>query len=385
MTFPGTDLVEKARGLAPLLAEHAAEAERKRQPADEVIAALEAAGIFELMVPRCHGGRELDLDTYVEVGLALAEGDASMSWVATFYIEHNWMLCQFPEAFQRELFADRTHVLAPGSVSMGGEAEPERGAFRLNGRWGWATGVVHSDWVLVGARVKRPDSGLDLRLFALPKSDVEVPDTWHVDGMCGTGSHDVVIREKLVPEERSVSFLEMLEGTAPGSKLHEGPLYHTPMIPILALAASMPAVGQARAAVRGFRERMQERVLYATDALQAEKPASQMRLARAEIEVREAEEQVRRVAADVMARRDRTTPEDRGRWVASLAYAVDCSKRVIASVAEASGASAHFLDHPLQRAKRDVDTLSCHTIFDLDSRLESYGRTLLGLDPQGPF
>ena len=124
MAVPGADLVEHAKALAPLLAEHAAEAEQLRQPHDAVIAALEASGIFELMVPRCYGGRELDLDTYLEVGLALAEGDASMSWVATFYIEHNWMLCQFPAAFQRELFADRTYVLAPGSVAMGGVADP---------------------------------------------------------------------------------------------------------------------------------------------------------------------------------------------------------------------------------------------------------------------
>ena len=69
MTLPGADLVEQARALAPLLAQHAAEAERLRQPHDAVIAALEASGIFELMVPHCHGGRELDLDTFLEVGL----------------------------------------------------------------------------------------------------------------------------------------------------------------------------------------------------------------------------------------------------------------------------------------------------------------------------
>ncbi len=385
MTQPGADLVERARGLTALLAKHAAEAERLRQPHDAVIAALETSGIFELMVPRCYGGRELDLDTYVEVGLALAEGDASMSWVATFYIEHNWMLCQFPETFQRELFANRSYVLAPGSVSMGGVAEPSEAGFRLKGRWGWATGVVHSDWVLVGGRVNREDEAVDLRLFALPKSEVEVPDTWYVDGMCGTGSHDIVIHDQFVPEERSVSFLEMLSGAAPGSKLHEGPLYRTPMIPILALAASMPAVGQARAAVHGFRERMQERVLYGTTTRQSEKATAQVRLARAEIEAREAEDLLRKVAANVMELRERATPEDRNRWVASLAYAVDRSKRVIGSIAEASGASAHLLTHALQRAKRDVDTLSTHTIFDLDGRLESYGRVLLGLEPNGPF
>jgi alkylation response protein AidB-like acyl-CoA dehydrogenase len=386
MTDAALELAVRARGLAPLLAEHAAEAERLRRPHDAVIAALEEAGIFRLMVPRCYGGLELDLDAFLEVGLALAEGDASMAWVSTFYIEHNWMLCQFPEAFQRELYADRSHVLAPAMVTPSGVAERAPGGFRLNGRWKWATGSMHGTWVIVSGRVEPAgDGGLDFRFWALPREDVTVEDTWHVDGMCGTGSHDVVIESRIVPEERSVSVLAMSAGHAPGAKLHEGPLYRTPMLPILGLAASMPAVGQARAVLRGFRERLGGHVRLGSATSQAEKPAAQMRLARAEIEVRQAEGLLRGVVVDVMAKRETATPANRTRWLASLAYAVDQSKRVIGSVAEVSGGSAHFLDNALQRSKRDVDTLSCHAVLDLDARLESHGRTLLGLDPGGMF
>jgi hypothetical protein len=32
---------------------------------------------------------------------------------------------------------------------------------------------------------------------------------------------------------------------------------------------------------------------------------------------------------------------------------------------------------------RDVSALACHTFFHLEARLESYGRTLLGLRPSG--
>jgi len=106
------ELVTRAVELAPLLAEHAAEAEQLRRPVDAVIDALRESGVFRLMVPRKYGGLEFDLDTFLEVGLALAEGDASMSWVTTFYIEHNWMLCQFPDSFQEELFSQRAYVLA---------------------------------------------------------------------------------------------------------------------------------------------------------------------------------------------------------------------------------------------------------------------------------
>ena len=106
-----------------------------------------------------------------------------------------------------------------------------------------------------------------------------------------------------------------------------------------------------------------------------------MRLARAEVEVGEAELLLRNMIEDVRAKRNTGTLEDRARWATQLAVAVDQCKRIIQSVCEASGAHSHFLDSPFQRAWRDVNTISCHVVFDLDSKLQTYGRTLLGIDP----
>ena len=108
-----TELLERVESLVPALAAQAAEAERLRRPTDAAIRMLEEAGVFRLMVPRRYGGLELDLDTFLDVGLALGEADTSLAWVACFCVEHNWMLCQFPESFQRELYAGTSHVLAP--------------------------------------------------------------------------------------------------------------------------------------------------------------------------------------------------------------------------------------------------------------------------------
>ena len=81
------------------------------------------------------------------------------------------------------------------------------------------------------------------------------------------------------------------------------------------------------------------------------------------------------------ARRNTATIVDRARWATQLAVAVERCRGVIQTVCEASGAHAHFQSSPLQRAWRDITTLSCHTVFDLDGRLEAFGRVLLGLDP----
>ncbi len=373
------ELLARVEALVPDLAAQAAEAERLRRPTDAAIAALQETGLFRLMVPRAYGGLELDLDAFLEVGLALAEADASIAWVSTFYVEHNWMLCQFPEAFQRELFRSRSWVLAPATIAPSGRARAEDGGFRLCGRWQWGTGVMHADWVIAGSLVEG-EGPASFRFFALPAEQAKVEDTWHVDGMIGTGSNDIVVDEVFVPAERSVPMAGMVAGSGDGARLHEAPLYRTPMVPILMLAASLPVVGTARAAVRGFRERLEGRTRAYSTTPEAEKPALQMRLGRAALEVRQAELLLRDVVSEVMTLRADASLEDRARWSACYTQAVHQSRRVVLDVAEASGASAHFQTHPLQRAARDVNVMACHVAFDADARHELYGRMLLGLD-----
>ena len=62
MSITTSELIQRARDLAPILAQHASEAERERKPANAVIEAMREARIFDLMVPRIYGGLEFDLD-----------------------------------------------------------------------------------------------------------------------------------------------------------------------------------------------------------------------------------------------------------------------------------------------------------------------------------
>lgn len=372
------DLIAAAHTLVPRLEAVARSAELARQPDDGVIEQAKALGLFEMMSPQCWGGAELDLDTFFEVSLILSQADASHAWVLSFYIEHVWMFCQFPESFQKELFRDRSFVLAPGMLSPTGKAGAVADGYELSGRWQWATGIVHADWVLAGAVIVRDDRP-DAMFFALPRTDVQLDDTWHMDGMCGTGSHDVVIDRAFVPEDRAVSIRKMLNAQAPGSRLHPGPLYHTPMAPILSLTAALPVLGQAKASAGHFAQQLQGRYDLATLEAQSNNSSRQARLAQADLEIATAELLLRHVLEDVMEHRDAADEGRRVRWTASVAHAVRTCQRAVHTLCEAAGASSHRLDNPLQRARRDVNTMAAHMVFDTDERLRSHGRSLLGL------
>ena len=375
-------LKARVRALAPRIAERAEQAERERKPVDEVIAALEATGVFRSYVPKRFGGYEIDPDTFIDLGIAVSESCTSTGWVTTFYMEHNWMLSQFPPETQEEIFGRQPYILAPATISPSGRARPCDGGYRVTGRWAWGTGVMHADWVFVSGVVDSDPP--EPRLFLLPRDQVKVEDTWYCAGMEGTGSNDVVAEDVFVPAARSEAILSMSIGRGRGAEWLGSPCYRHPMLPLLSIAAAIPAVGAARRAVALFKERLTGRTLLGTQGKQADRPAAQMRLGHAAVRAQAAESLIREVGRSLRAwgETQETCPvEERARYRLAVAQAVDLCRTAVREVMEASGASAHMRTHPLQRIHRDIHTISCHAVFDLDSSAENYGRLLLGMTP----
>ena len=378
------EIVAEAHRLVPLLADHAAEAEAQRRPPSAVIEQLREARLFDLFTPRAFGGLELDVDSFVEVVLALARGDASMSWLTGFYIMHNWMFCHFPIEFQEELFANAPHVLAPAAIAPMGKVEATDGGVRLSGRWSWGTGINDApDWVIVGVHRPSANGGKpQILLCAVPRDVVEVEDVWHTSGMRATGSHDIVVKDVVIAAQQMIDAGPLRDGV--DAPEHDAPLYRTPMLPMLILAVALPVVGQARGVADRFADRIQGRTLLGTKTKQSDTAAAQMRLARAELECTQAEGLIRSTVAELMELRNHATVADRARLTAQVALAVDQSKRVVRLVAEASGASAYFSKDPLQRTLRDVEMMTCHPTLSFDTSMEMHGRLMLGLEPNGP-
>jgi alkylation response protein AidB-like acyl-CoA dehydrogenase len=160
-----------------------------------------------------------------------------------------------------------------------------------------------------------------------------------------------------------------------------------PMLPVLGLTATAPAVGAATKAVQLFHERLQGKTVYGTTTRQSDKPLAQARLGHAQVEVDSIRRQLMQIATEVTqwGETDELCPAlERCRLRLDIAHLVRRSRNVVRDVVEACGASAHFLDNPLQRLQRDLNTLSCHTVFDMDVSSELYGRLLLGLPANAP-
>ncbi|RAV09585.1 acyl-CoA dehydrogenase [Mycolicibacterium sp. GF69] len=362
------------------LAERAVEAERLRQLPSETVDELTASKLTDLLVPARFGGIQAPLPAIFDPVRRMAHGCASSAWTIGFYILHNWMLALFDERAQEEAFASRP-FFAPAPLAPTGRGMPADGGIRLTGRWSWATGVMHGNWVIVGA-LCGPDDAIYPALALLPIDEAVIEDVWHTDGMRATGSNDVVITDAFVPQHRLVRVVDIYTGTAPGAALHDADTYRWPLVPALALLAAMPALGSAERVAEIYAERLTGRVLAYEGVMQKDKPIAQARLGEAEVRLRA----LRGLLADtvgeiesIVAAGDSVPRPARGAARMAAAHIVHESRAVIGLLLEASGASAHFVDNPLQRIKRDVDVLAGHVVFDYDTSRELAGALRLGM------
>ena len=377
-------IIDRVKALQPLIASHARKAELDRKPVDEVWTELRKTGMFYWFVPKIFGGLEYDAEGFIDLILPIAEACPSTSWSSSFVVEHNWLFSMFPPEGQREVFSKFPYMIAPGVNNPPGKMVPVEGGYRVSGRWKWGTGVMHADWAIVGGVVEGSNPP-QAYWCMLPIEECVILDTWHMEGMIGTGSNDIVVEDKFIPATRCVNDVKMREGFAEGAQFHEGAIYKAPMLPLLSMTAAITVLGAARSAVKQFENYLKSRRIHmaAGGGTQADKPAAQMRLGRGDLQVKTAEKLIRNTASEIMriARSGRVaTASERMFLRAQNAYAVELCLDSLRVMIAGAGAGAHNLNNPLQRSLRDVQVAAGHITFDMDLALEQHARLMLGLD-----
>ncbi len=381
------ELVERVRALVPMVAEYAAQAEQERKPVDSVMKALEEAGVYKFFVPTRYGGYQFSLETFMEIGMLLGEGCLSTAWVTTFCMEHNWLIGLYNQEAQDHIFGKHPYIIAPGALAPRGVATPVKGGFRLTGQWQWGTGVMHANWVMVGALTEGADPP-ELCMYALPIEQAEIIDTWQMSGMAGTGSNDIAIKDAFVPGYLRQQLTDMRAGDSPGADIHKTATYRMPMLPVLGLTAAAPAVGCAKKTVDLFKQSLLQRMVYGTQNKLSDRALAQSKLAHLTVRLNNTEQALLQIASEVMqwGESGNICPDiARAAFRVRIGHVVRDARNIVRDVSEASGSSAHNLQNPLQRALRDLETASCHTVFDLDVSSEAYGRLLLGLASNTPL
>lgn len=374
-------LLQNAADLLPTLRERANETELARSVLDSTIKDLREADLFRVMQPKIWGGFELDPGVFLEIGMLLGSACGSTGWVYSILCVHSWELGCMARTAQEEVWGDDTNVLISSSYAPTGNVEPVAGGYKLSGRWQFSSGCEHSDWALLGGRVDAPD-GPRMNAFLVPRSDYVIDDTWHVIGLRGTGSNDVVIEEAFVPDHR-------VHPLTSGSEVSDARLYRVPFTSLFGYSLTAPVIGMAAGALEAHIEWTAGRTRKATAAKVAGEVFSQIRVAEAAREIDASRLQMMATFDEMLTiidKGDEIPFENRVRARRDQVLGTRSAVGAIDQVFTNSGAHAIHESSVIQRFWRDAHAASLHNSNVAEPILSAYGAMRFG-DPQpnGPF
>ncbi|CAB3761496.1 acyl-CoA dehydrogenase family protein [Paraburkholderia humisilvae] len=340
------------------------EAER-RLPAD-LVHTLRSIGVFRMYVPQSHGGLELNIASAMSIVTALSRIDSSIGWLAGIGATAPLFATRLPRNVYDAMYRHGPDVIIAGAVQPTGTLEQTAQGWRANGRWAFASGCMHADWLfgvgVVSANGK-PVSGANgaggpplMHGILLPAGAWRIEDTWDVAGLEGTGSHHISLTNAPVPAEHLIDHIN-------GESCVPGPLFQA-VTHLLAPMGSAMMVGMAEGALDAI-------VALANTGRQQFRVATTMR----ESEIFQFE--LGRVEAELRAARALHDAQVRTLWQRALegtlkddtlyaqatqtaVWVANVCVRVADACFALGGGAAIYDSSPLQRRLRDLHVAAQH-------------------------
>ena len=382
----GTDFLEDPRvlrdsllnaveSIAEQVSASARESESSRTLAPAAVAALRDSGLLGMKSPRAVGGAEADPVVQMEVIESLTRIDSAAGWALLIAggIAARVLSTLSDEVIDEMSVPDGIPFFA-GSLKPDGKARVVEGGFEVTGRWSWASGVAHADYVVAPVILEDRFGAV---WVVVPSDRVTVHDNWFPLGMRGTGSSDFSLEQVFVPGR----FVSSTDGPVRGGALYRlgyGSAAHEHGAFAIALAqnALEAALDVAKTKRRGYvgSTSVADRETFQSAIGEAELRIKSMRLVMVDATQRlidSAAESVAPVALQAEAR-------------AAATFCTSEALAVTSGLIRFAGGSAVMEGNPLERILRDLYTAQSH-LFVSESAYENLGRLRLGLTDQAPL
>jgi len=304
----------------------------------EAMRTLRGMSAFWLKTPAELGGTLLAPLDFCDVLEEFAYADTTTAWIVMVGnggtgTAGGWL----PDAGARQVFAPgRPPPLVMGTPGPRGTGRAVAGGYLVSGRWGFASGIAHADWLLAGFR----DTDDRLLVGVVPREHAQVVGDWRVAGLQGTGSFDFRLDEVFVPAELT---FERAASACRGGALfrQEAHVFLSNEVPPLCVGVARRALDE----MTKLAESAGERAVFRSELGRAETRVRAARLLH-----RDAVE-----AAWTAARASGGTPESVHVAVAAASvYAVETCADVIAGLFRYGGDRVLSLSSPMQRYLRDT-------------------------------
>ena len=385
------ELVARARAMIPTLKARAKQCLADRNVPAQTIAEFKEAGFFKILQPKRYGGYEMHPNVFFDVQKLLAEGCMSTGWMYGVVGCHPYELALFDDKAQAEVWGNDPDVIVSSTYQPVGKVEPTEGGFYLSGHWGFSTGSVHCDWVLLGALVPPAEEGgaPDMRTFLLPREDYVIDeDEWHVFGLQGTGSHGITVNRAFVPEYRTHRAVEGFLCQNPGQQVNEAPLYSLPWAQVFVRSVSTAAFGGTRAAINAAMSIMQDRISTNTGKASKDDPMLQAAISAAHAQSLEMELTLKATFDDLLEIADRGEEipmEKRALYAYQSSTVVRRLAALVDDMVQLLGGRAIYTSSEVIQPWLDLNAARAHVANDPGNRTKDVVGTMLGQPPVFTF
>jgi 3-hydroxy-9,10-secoandrosta-1,3,5(10)-triene-9,17-dione monooxygenase len=388
------ELLRRAAAMRPMLRELQNSVEAAGCVSEDTNAKFIAAGFYRILQPRCFGGYEFDLPTFLRVMMEISRGCSDSGWVAALTAGHAFLMASFPEQGQREAFGERGEFRAPSVAMPGGTAVSLPDGYRVKGAWDYTSGCELATHFIGACLIEGSDNvapgGGAFVLF--DRAQYRIVDNWQVIGMQGTSSRRVIIDEMFVPAHRALAVTDA-QGhylhPRPGSLIHANPFYRGRVTSMLVSEVAAVAVGIGRGALDFYEEILRaKRTNFPPFRARADEIEYERHFGEAQSLVDTAEAALLKMAADYMeySRRDAEeaipfTDEDDRRFLQIEQQCVRLCWDAVDQMLRTSGTSATLKTSPLGRCFRNLAVIRTHITMQRDHTAANTGRLHFGLPP----
>src|SRR5271168_5050393 len=374
-------MLERARALIPLLAERAPAATAARQLPAETIAEYHAAGILRILQPKRFGGLQGRFSLFSRIVEELTFGCASSAWVYAVLAEHQWIIAQYPERAQIDVWGDNPLAVASSSLAPRAAAKKVSGGWRLSGRYTFSSGCDYAQWAILGAFLGELGDPRSVAYLLVPLAEMEIVDDWQVLGLAGTGSKSLLLHDVFVPEHRCVMTSDLFAGTPPGAQVHpDYPVVRAPRGFLVSYSLPPVAIATARRALDLVCRDLSTRISRGVSKM-ADSEVVQMAIGEAAAAIDSATLSLhhgRDSSTEAVTSGRRITETEALRARRDMVYAQHQVSWAMERLCELSGARWVYDSDPLQEMRRDVMTILTHFAANRPAAYASYGAILLG-------
>ena len=374
-------LLDTVESLRDVFIDGADEAEQTGTLPSATVDAIDAAGLFSYKAAREFGGAEADALTQLDVIEAASRIDPAAGWCIMICSgSQSGMSAYLSEESLKEICVNGKLPRVAGAAAPSGQAKVLEDGYCVSGRWQFASGIRHSNYLAFGAMTVGDIESKQIRVI-LPTSEAKIHDNWHVMGMQGTGSCDFSIDDVFVPKRMT------WEGET--KPLRGGPNFflgrpgmqttgHCGVALGIGLRALDEIIELAKTKKRGFR---------GTKSLISDRGSFQRFLGESDMRLKAAKAlavQVIEEAWILVSKGIVPPPELQARLRASSTYCTEEVSDVVSQAFRFGGGSAMFSSHILQKCLRDIHATAAHNMVS-DRSYENHGQFMLEFPDANPM